>query len=81
MLLGDYLSRCDVVISRIDTQAQNVVGVLVVELLCVRLLVIDDAQSGHVINYLASFMYVEKVITAIVASVSYWFREQRKRWN
>jgi hypothetical protein len=67
---GNCLSRCHMVISQIDAQAQNIVGVLVVKLLAMRLFVIDDTQSGNVINYLASFMNIEKIVTAIIASIS-----------
>ncbi|RNA29066.1 hypothetical protein BpHYR1_040827 [Brachionus plicatilis] len=37
-------------------QAQNVVGVLVVEFLHLTLFVVDYAQSGHVIHDLARFV-------------------------
>jgi len=47
------------VISRVDAQAQNVVSVLVVKPLSVCLFVIYDTQSGNVINYLTSFVYVK----------------------
>ena len=50
---------------------------LVVELLRMRLFVVDDAERCHVVNHLAGVVNEEQVVTTVVASVAIFARSKK----